>query len=90
MYLIDKSLIANVINKNIDNVHHLLNQGANPNFKDKSGKSALFYTLQQPNIVQLLLEYGADVNLQDSNGITALKRAIEGKRISVIATMLYN
>jgi hypothetical protein len=52
----------------------LLDVGANVNFQDRRGKTALHYLLKkrsEPKHVRMLLEYGARLNLPDEDGITA-------------------
>jgi hypothetical protein len=57
----------------------LIENGAQINTQDNSGKTPLFIATYQgrQNIVQLLIESGADVNIKDENGKTALQTAIE-------------
>lgn len=54
-----------------------LKKGANVNFQNWDGVTALMYATEAGNkpMVKLLLEKGAKVNLQPSNGITALSTA---------------
>lgn len=59
-------------------VEILLKNGADPNLKDKNGKTALMHAvvmLGTEKTVNLLLEYGADPNLKDNEGYTALMHA---------------
>src|SRR4029453_5703229 len=54
----------------------LLDVGANVNFQDRRGKTALHYMLKKkkrsdPKHVRMLLEHGARLNLPDEDGITA-------------------
>ncbi|CAD7288832.1 hypothetical protein LMG7974_01175 [Campylobacter majalis] len=50
--------------KNIKNVKFLINSGANVNYKNSFGKTALFYAveLKDANLVKILLENGANPN----------------------------
>ena len=52
----------------------LLELGANPNWKDKDGLTALHYAvlIENEEIIELLLEHNADVNAQDNEGETPL------------------
>jgi len=52
----------------------LLDAGANVNFQDRFGKTALHYALKKrsaPEYVQMLLEHGARLDLRDCDGVTA-------------------
>lgn len=52
----------------------LLDAGADVNFQDRSGKTALHYVLKKrspPKYVQMLLEHGARLDVRDRDGITA-------------------
>lgn len=52
----------------------LLEAGANVNFQDQSGKTALHYVLKKrspANFVQMLLKHGARLNVKDRDGVTA-------------------
>ncbi len=52
----------------------LLNVGANPNVRDKSGNTALFIAVAQngSQTVELLLKHGADPKIRNKNGQTAV------------------
>jgi ankyrin repeat protein len=58
-------------------VHLLLTKGADPNFVDSNGYTALFHaaTHEAPNlkVMQLLLDHGANPNVQDRHGTTLLR-----------------
>ena len=59
----------------------LLEYGADPNVKDRSGRTPLEIAIVwcMPDVVKLLLIYGADPNFKDERGITPLmKTAILG------------
>jgi len=55
-------------------VELLLQSGANPNYQDSEGKTALSYSIGNLDVEldQLLLSYGVDPNCQDQKGKTAL------------------
>ncbi|SHG40977.1 ankyrin repeat domain-containing protein [Pedobacter caeni] len=62
-------------------IRYLLEKGANPNVKCKSGYNSLHVTLQQEKLVKvsaLLLEFNGDVNLPDHNGCTVAYWALQG------------
>ena len=55
----------------------LLGYGADPNFRDAKGRTALMYAvLTGDSTLRILLEYGADPNIQDNDGRTALMLAV--------------
>lgn len=56
----------------------LLAAGANPNFKDGNGRTALFYTMQANNIdvAKLLLDSGADPNISIDSYKSSLKEQL--------------
>src|SRR6218665_3511842 len=52
--------------------------GIDVNEKNDSGCTALHYSSQNYEILELLLSYGADVNSADDNGTTALLKVFHG------------
>ena len=73
-------------------VQLLLEYGADPSIKDKTGQTALFYTtcwnvVCYDEIIDYLLEYGANINEVDNDGNTALLQIaheeIEGDRTHI-------
>ncbi len=63
---------AIIHNSSADTITSLLKHGANPNIQNKSGKTVLhdFYTLEDPKLVKVLLNYGARIDIKDNNGET--------------------
>ena len=57
----------------------LLQQGADPNARDETFKSSLFYTVArgEAKIVRLLLDWKANPNLKDKDGVTPLMLAAD-------------
>ena len=80
--ILDKeSILVNTITNNLINraekikaIRVLLSIGADPNIRNKSGKTALMMAVSQGKlpIVDLLLKNGADPNIRDKDGNTAL------------------
>ena len=69
----------------------LLEAGADPNLKDKYGKTALIWASAaegHTEVVKVLLEAGADPNLKDEDGITALMGASTGGYTEVVKVLL--
>jgi ankyrin repeat protein len=64
-------------NKRTSELHFCLRNGANPNEKDHSGRTALHYAVLVGSlkIVELLVEFGARISIKDNNGETALDMA---------------
>ena len=71
-------------------VDYLLKVGADPNARDRSGKTALIHACQQnsdADVVQLLLQSGADPSTLDSSARTALDYAQAQQNNDVIALL---
>ncbi|XP_050073117.1 ankyrin repeat domain-containing protein 54-like [Anopheles maculipalpis] len=67
-----------------DIVRILLENGANPNIRDKNLNTPLHLasSTESVEVVQLLLDYGTNVLLRDSNGLLALDFSIGKLRLS--------
>jgi ankyrin repeat protein len=72
------ALIDAAIDGNIDYLGQLLDSGADPNAIDFAGWTALHFSAQRQDRVQLLtiLKAGANVDAQDKHGNTPLWRAV--------------
>ena len=79
---IDLNLIMAVCSDNEDEVQHLLQKGADPNFLTSSiidGKAGALHSAVRRNdlnIVRRLLTHGADVNIEDEEGDTPVFSAV--------------
>uniref|UniRef100_A0A914DN02 Major sperm protein n=1 Tax=Acrobeloides nanus TaxID=290746 RepID=A0A914DN02_9BILA len=74
---------------NIEVVCYLLEKGADSNIKDKYGRTALFYVVNENKlIVKLLLEHGADIEHQNTKGVTCLMYASYNNRIEIVRYLL--
>lgn len=60
---LNKSLLAAVRKGDIDTARELIEKGANVDYKDNDGKSVLEYSLNNIEMLKLLLENGADPNI---------------------------
>ncbi|XP_055481492.1 ankyrin repeat domain-containing protein 34B [Psammomys obesus] len=72
-------------------VKYLLENSADPNIQDKSGKSALMHACLEragPEVVSLLLRSGADLSLQDHAGYSALVYAINAEDRDTLKVLL--
>lgn len=58
-----------------ETINLLAEGGADVNYQDSSGQTALMYSLAFPEAVTALIEAGADLSLADRDGNTALMRA---------------
>ena len=80
-------------NGNLDKVKDLLNNGVNPDSKDKYGDTALVWASYKGylDIVKELLRYNADVNIQDIDNETALGMASYKGYLDIVKELLkYN
>lgn len=70
-------LIEAAYEGNTVQVQALLEEGANVNEKDASGRTALMIAANRGHtyVVQLLLDSGADANIRDNHGFSALQSA---------------
>ena len=73
------SLIRAVGANSTDCVNALLEAGANPNFQNKSGTTALFMAIKEGHIelIEVLRKAGANLNLKTKGGHTALTAAAQ-------------
>ena len=82
--IIKNALDIAVSMNNTEAAAALLANGANPDFRDSKGRTALMYSvLVSSEMVRILLEGGADPNLRDMNGRTALGMAVAGHDMSL-------
>ena len=96
VFNLSPEIITNALNISIsaerpDITEILLLNGANPNFRDHAGKTALVYAvLTSEEILRLLLKYGADPNIPDNNKRTPLMLASldVGTESSVIEALI--
>lgn len=86
----DEQLIAAAEIGNKELVVQLLSQGANINWQDKLGDTALKNAVyrHQPDIIKLLLEHSADINIKDYKGWTPLRAAIFADNPNIVKLLL--
>jgi ankyrin repeat protein len=77
---------------NIDKVREAIQAGANVNWRDQDGRTALMWAVmndQPVEIVNALIAAGADVNVQDQDGATALMWAVmDDRSIEIVNALL--
>jgi ankyrin repeat protein len=71
----DTALLVSAKHGSYTAVKFLLSRGANPNIRDKDGRTALFYAAgtkddSYPKMVRKLIQHGADVTVKDNSGQT--------------------
>jgi serine/threonine protein kinase len=73
-------------------VKKMIEKGANPNIRSKTGITPLHSAIDQENtsIIKTLIENGADINLQDHLGRTPLHYAFIHKKQGSIKTLIEN
>jgi serine/threonine-protein phosphatase 6 regulatory ankyrin repeat subunit B len=76
----------------LETVKKLLKEGADVNFTDMHGRTALIEAAWSGNsaIAEFLIKKGADVNACDSAGYTALMRASEEGHLPVVRALIKN
>lgn len=67
----------------------MIEQGANPNLPDFTGKQALHFATLSGNVelVEFILQHGGNVNAQDVDGLTAVHYAATTGNVSVLALL---
>lgn len=78
---------------NIEIAKYLLDSGADPNSRTKTGRDTPLHRAAYQGhdvMVSLLLQRGADPMLQNSDGQTALHKAASMKRTEVVKLLLVN
>jgi ankyrin repeat protein len=89
---LNKQFLDEVNNNNLANVELLLKAGADVNFKDAFGYTALIWASKYDYIdmVRLLLNKNANINLQNEHKYTALMKASENGHTDVVQLLLNN
>ena len=64
---LNDQLIAACITNDIEKVKKLIKKGADVNFINRDGNTALIYSINNINIMNFLIKKGADVNFQTIN-----------------------
>jgi len=87
----ERSLHDHIWDRAADRVNEALGGGADPNGRDRVGRSALSVAVMvaDPRITALLLDGGADVNAQDpSSGASPLMQAAFGGHLEIVKVLL--
>ena len=83
MNQIDMDLIRAIKQEKIELVSQLINNGANPNAKDRNGLTILMHAAKSknssPEIIKMLVNFGANINDKDRNGLTTLMHAAQSE-----------
>lgn len=69
------SPVLPVKNGDLNMLREVLNRGANPNYVDREGKSAIFYAVEKGKnieLAKLLIKHGAKLNQTDNSGKTPI------------------
>ncbi len=85
-------LISACTRGNLSEAKKSINEGADVNSPDSSGRTALIEAAWSGNtdIVKLLLEKGADINAADKSGFSALMRAAEEGHTAIVTLLIQN
>lgn len=84
-----KSLVAALINKEYDRAKEMINNGIEVNFF-LGDFSPLICSIENIDIMKLLLEKGADVNLKNKSNMTALTIAVIANKVGAVKLLLKN
>jgi len=81
-----------VLNGNIGAVQEILEEGVNPDARNKEGLTPLMLTTKHDdvNMANLLIKYGADINAVDMEGKSVLMYAIINNAKRVLGLLLQN
>lgn len=76
--------------KKVDDLTAVITAGADPNAKDRDGRTPLMEAVStgQPGMVRALLGVGADVNAQDNEDWTALHFAAQDYQVDIARMLL--
>ena len=77
---------------NADEIKKLIENGADVEFTDDEGVTALIYAAQGGNVeaIKILIEKGADIEAKDKHGCTALVYAAQFNNTDAIITLIEN
>lgn len=84
----DTLLHRAALSENIGTVKYLLDKGANPRIKNKSGMSLLMYSLYNHNVFSLVLKNGGDPHERNYIGESVFSKALEISKDEIIRELL--
>lgn len=90
LYRLNRALIDAAADGDVEAVKSLISRGANVNFRNKDGETALTFTAawNQPQALKVLLASGADPNIVDHTGGTALMLAAQHGTAQMVRELL--
>eukprot|EP00028_Trichosphaerium_sp_Am-I-7-wt_P013249 CAMPEP_0168511828 /NCGR_PEP_ID=MMETSP0405-20121227/2395_1 /TAXON_ID=498012 /ORGANISM="Trichosphaerium sp, Strain Am-I-7 wt" /LENGTH=327 /DNA_ID=CAMNT_0008530135 /DNA_START=272 /DNA_END=1255 /DNA_ORIENTATION=+ len=85
-------LMFSVVNHQVESITTLIEQGANPNLKDFTGRTPLYLATQLAftDVVKYLVENSADPNQADLDGVTPLHAAAALGNMKCIEILIRN
>lgn len=88
----NNDLLMHAIEGRLNDVEKLVNEGAEVNFKNENGSTALMLAAYNghTSIVEYLIKKGANVNVLDVNNRTALMYASSGPFVKTVTSLLNN
>jgi formylglycine-generating enzyme required for sulfatase activity/ankyrin repeat protein len=89
---IESTFFQNIKVGNMDKLSTMLDEGLNPNFRDKSGNTPLLLGVSLGNIqvVELLIKHNAKIDVSNNQGDTAIDLAVISGNVSMVDLLIAN